>query len=89
MSKEFEFLSFLLPLIGVGVTLWLLFDSGIKDLKQDIREARNKMDKVQEHTSNVEIELGGRMSWIEGLLAGRSEASGVQSRYKFRITEKD
>ena len=29
------------------------------------------------------------MSWIEGLLAGRSEASGVQSKYKFRITEKD
>ena len=52
MSKEFEFLSFLLPLIGVGIALWLLFDSGIKDLKQDIREARNKMDKVQEHTSN-------------------------------------
>ena len=87
--SEFEFLSFLLPLLGVGITLGVLFDSGIKDLRQDIREARNKMDKVQERAVNVEIELGGRMAWVEGLLAARSEASSAKSMYRFRMTEKD
>ena len=71
------------------MALGALFLSGINEIKQDLREDRNRVNRVQEHVSNVEIELGGRMAWIEGLLAARSEASSAQSMYRFRMTEED
>ena len=84
-----EFLSFLIPLLTVGVGLGILFQSGINGIKQDAREDRNRVDGVQKHVSSVEIELGSRLAWIEGFLIAQSKTPDMQSMYKFRAIEKD
>lgn len=78
-----NFLDFLIPLLTVGIGLAVLFQSGINDIKQDVRGDRNTLNGVQQHVSDVEVELKTRLGWIEGFLMAQSKAPDEQT-YKFR-----
>ena len=67
---DFELISVLVTIVAVGIALAGLFLTTVRGLRQEVRDLRGHMGRIDSHIG----ELRERMAHVEGLLKGLRDA---------------
>lgn len=80
-NEAWTFTVLLVSIIGVGISLALLFQNTARGFRTD-------MNRLEDRVTSLDNSLRDRIAWIEGLLGAFTKNPDAESVYRWRAIDK-